>query len=66
MNIEARTFDHTHPLGELATHPIARLAALYPQGVDRIRRVQPIRHHIAPTQYAQLSPFVTRLHQISE
>ena len=39
MNIEARTFDHTHPLGELATHPIARLAALYPRGVRRIRKV---------------------------
>ena len=42
MNIEDCAFDHAHPLGEPATHPIARLAsrlaALHPQGVRRIRK----------------------------
>ncbi len=42
MDIEVCAFDHAHPLGEPATHPIARqasrLAALHPHGARRIRR----------------------------
>ena len=42
MDIEVCAFDHAHPLGEPATHPIARqasrLAALHPLGARRIRR----------------------------
>ena len=66
MNTGFVAFDQPHHLGEIATHPLARLVArlpLYPQGVGRIRKAakalkdtDPLRAEARAESYAATTP----------